>query len=232
MAKRSPAEAPPEPKQPRKPKGSGLVLSGVPRVNLLPASEVRRRAAVVLAGRWVAGLVATAMVVAGLVVAANWERGLANQQLAAEHARTLDLNGELASLSHVSQAFAERTALTELRAQAMGTDTEWRALLADLTSALPKGATLETVDLATGPNPLPDVEPGAGVGVIGRLSVGTDDPTDQQRMINRLRELELTLAADAGALNAAEDGRFSFVVEFVLDQTHYSGDHAIEGGVR
>ena len=57
----------------------------------------------------------------GLVAAAYWQRSIAAAQLAAEQARTMELNGELASLSHISQALATRTELTDLRAQAMAT---------------------------------------------------------------------------------------------------------------
>lgn len=240
MARRSQPETEPEPKQKRQskprqqrqPKGSGLVLAGVPRVNLLPASELHRRAAGALIRRWVAGLLATAVVVSGLVAAAYWERMVAAQQLAAEQARTLNLNGELASLSHISRAFAERTMLTDLRAEAMGTDIEWRPLLTDLTRSLPSGADLTGFDLITGVSPIADADPTAGIGVIGRLTVRTDDPADQNRMVDTLRSLDIALAADAGALTADGEKGFSFVVEFVLDQTHYSGDHVPEAGAR
>ena len=239
MAKRSKPETKPEPqakapeaKAKRKPKGSGLVIGGVPRVNLLPAGEVHRRAAGALVRRWVAGLLATAVVISGLVAAAYWERSIASQLLAAEQARTLNLNGELAGLSHVSRAFAERTTLTTLRTQAMGTDIRWRPLFADLAGTLPKGAELTGFDLITGINPMAEVDAQVGIGVIGRLTVYTDDPADQNRMVDRLRALDATLAADAGALTSAGEDGFSFVVELVLDQTHYSGDHVAEAGAR
>lgn len=221
----------PEPKQKRKPRGSGLVLAGVPRVNLLPASELHRRAAGALIRRWVAGLLATAVVVSGLVAAAYWERGVADLQLAAEQARTLELNADLASLSHISQAFAERTTLTDLRADAMGTDIKWRETFTELTRALPSGAKLTGFELVAGTNPVTS-EPATGVGLIGRFTVSTDDPADQKRMIEKLRTLDATLTADAGALNADGEDGFTFVVEFVLDQTHYSGDHLPEEGAR
>ncbi|MGC4152799.1 MAG: hypothetical protein QM628_06935 [Propionicimonas sp.] len=232
MAKRSKPETKPAPKTKRRPKGLGLAVAGVPRVNLLPAAELQRRAAGVLVRRWVAGLMATAVVVSGLVAAAYWERTVAAQQLAAEQARTLDLNGELAGLSHVSQALAERTTLTTLRGQAMGADIQWRPLFTDLTSTLPRGSELAGFDLVTGINPADEVDPGTGIGLIGRLTVHTDDPADQDRMIDKLRALDITLSADAGALTSEDEDGFSFVVEFVLDQTHYSGEHLPEAGAR
>lgn len=232
MTKRSEPKTKPETRPKRKPKGSGLAIAGVPRVNLLPASEVQRRAAGVLVRRWAAGLVATAMVVSGLVAVAHWERTVATQQLAAEQARTLDLNGKLADLSHVSRTFAERTALTTLRGQAMSTDTQWRPLFADLTGALPKGAELAGFDLVTGINPVAELDPGSQIGLIGRLTVNTNDPADQNRVVDKLRSLDMTLAADAGPLSSEGEDGFSFVVEFVLNQTHYSGDHLPETGAR
>lgn len=242
MARRSQPETEPEPKQKQKQKpeprqkaktrGSGLVLAGVPRVNLLPASEVRRRAAGVLIRRWVAGLLATAVVVSGLVAAAYWGRGLAEVQLAAEQARTMELNSDLASLSHVSQAFAERARLIELRGQAMSTDTDWQETFAELTRALPSGATLTGFELIAGTNPVAEAEPAAGIGLVGRVTVHTDDPADQKRMIEKLRTLDTTLAADAGALTADNERGFTFMVELVLDQTHYSGDYLPQEGAR
>lgn len=232
MAKRSQPEIKPEPKAKRKPKGSGLVLGGVPRVNLLPPSEVQRRAAGVLVRQWVAGLLATAVVVSGMVAAAYWGRTVADLQLAAEQARTMKLNGELAGLSHVSQALAEQTALTALRAEALGTDIEWRPLLTELTRSFPSGTELIGFELITGANPVAEAEPTAGIGVIGRLTIRTDDPADQNRMVDTLRSLDIALSADAGALTSEDEEGFTFVVEFVLDQTHYSSDHLPEEGER
>lgn len=230
MAKRNRPNLEPKPKG--KSKSSGIVLGGVPRVNLLPAAELQRRAASALIRRWVAGLAATAVVVSGLVVAAHWERGIAERQLAAEQARTINLNAELANLSHVSQAIADRGALSELRAATMGNDLKWRALFADLTRALPNGATLTGFELATGTNPAAGADPGIGIGVLGSLTVNTADPADQNRMIDKLRTLDTVLAADAGSLTSAGEDGYAFVVEFVVDQTHYSHDHLPEAGVR
>lgn len=229
MAKR--AERQPKPPRPKaNPKNSGLVLSGVARVNLLPPSELRRRAARALIRRWVAGLAVTAIVVSGLVVAAYWQRGIAEQQLVDEQARTAQLNIELAGLSHVSQALARRATLTTLRTAAMGNDTEWQALFGDLARTVPSGAQLTGFELVTGANPVADGDPAAGIGVIGRLTVHTQDPADQNRMVDKLRGLDLILSADAGTLSSAGEEGFSFVVEFVADQTHYS--HLTEGGSR
>ena len=235
MAKRTKPEAEPKPapKAKGRAKGSGLVLAGVPRVNLLPPSEVQRRAAGALVRRWVAGLVATALVVSGLVAAAYWQRSIAAQQLVAEQARSMELNSELAGLSHVSRALATRAELTGLRARAMGNDLEWRKLFADLVGTLPTGATLTGFELITGANPVADAEPSSEIGMIGRLTVHTDDPADQNRMVDQLRALAITLAADAGSLTSVGDDKsFEFLVEVIVDQTHYSGDYLSNEGPR
>lgn len=234
MVKRTRAEQGTKPKPDRKPKGSGLVLSGIPRVNLLPAAELQRRSASVLIRRWIAGLAATALVVSGLVAAAYWERSVAEQQLAAEQARTMDLNLQLAALSHVSQAIVDRAALAELRTTAMGNDLVWRPLFADVIRTLPRGAQLTGYELVTGGNPTKDADPATEISLFGQLTVTTADPADQNRMIDKLRTLDSFLAVDAGALTVAEpvEKGYTFIVEVVVNQTYYSGDHLPEVGAR
>ncbi len=228
----SSAQPKPEPKAKGRTKGSGLVLSGVPRVNLLPPSEIQRRAAGALMMRWVAGLVATAVVVSGLVAAAYWQRSVAADRLAVEQARTTELSSELGALAPVSQALGTRAKLTSLRAQAVGNDLEWRALFSDLRRALPAGTELTGFQLITGANPAEGADPTAEIGMIGQFTVHTDDPADQIRTVDRLRALDIALSADAGSLTSANGGGFDFAVEFVVDQTHYSGAFLSEGGAR
>ncbi|MDQ7994095.1 MAG: hypothetical protein AAGC63_16735 [Propionicimonas sp.] len=222
MARKDPAQPKPERKTRSQAKASGLVLSGVPRVNLLPASEVERRAAGQLVRRWAAGLAVTAVVVGGMVAGASLFLADADRNLAAEQNRTLDLNAELGELSPVSRAIAERASLNELRSDAMGNDLEWRSLFAEVDKALPGGVQLAGVNLITGANPVPEVEPTAGIGLIGVLTFSSDDPADQYRTVAALRKLDVVIAAEAGKLAAAESG-FTFGVEVVVDQTHYSG---------
>jgi hypothetical protein len=230
MAKRIQSETKWDPKPRGGAKGSGLQLGGIPRVNLLPAVELQRRAASALIRRWVAGLAATAVVVSGLVAAAYWERGIAEQRLLAEQTRTAELGQELTSLAHVSQAVADRSTLSELRTAAMGNDLEWRALFADLTRTLPRGTELIGFELVTGANSAAETDPATEIGMVGRLTVSTPDPADQNRMVDKLRALDIALSADAGSLIFASDGKYTFVVEFVVNQTHYSHDYLPEAG--
>lgn len=216
----------------RQPKGSGLVLAGVPRVNLLPASEIERRGVATLTRRWIAGLAVTAVMVSGLVGAAQMVRATAAARLSTEQDRTLALNNELAGYSHVSVVIGQRTALTTLRDAAMGNDVEWRALFRDLTSAIPGSAELTGFDLMPGTNPIPEPVSGTAVGVVGRLTIASKQPADQVRTIDRLRGLETVLSADAGAVTQEEDGSFVLIIEVVVDQAHYSGEYVAPGGVR
>lgn len=233
MAKKSPApKATKQPKMRKRATSTGLTIAGVPTVNLLPPSEVAQRTAVALIKRWLAALVATAIAVSALVVGAHQIHAAAAQQLASEQARTLALNSDLAGLSHVSERITERADLTRMRADAMGNDTAWRSLFKYVRDATPNGAEIMAFDLIPGANPVPGQTPELGIGMIGRFTLSTDDPTHHHRMIDSLRRLDITLAADAGALTANPEGDFTFVVEVVFDQALYSGDHLSEDGER
>lgn len=213
-------------------KGSGMVLSGLPRVNLLPPREIERRATTALTKRWLCGVLATALLVSAVVAATHWVRASAELQLIAEQDRTAALNHDLASLAEVSAVLNQRAELSSLRGAAMGNDLEWRNLFRDITKALPKGSEIRSFDLLTGANPATDADPTATIGVIGRLTLWSKDPKDLDRMVGNLRELHLTLSADAASLAADGDEGFSFSVEFVVNQAHYSGRFVSIGGAR
>lgn len=206
----------------------GLILAGVPRVNLLPSSELERRASVSLGKRWLVGLLATAVVVTSVVAGAHWMRTAAVAELITEQDRTLALNAELAGFAEVSQVLGEDVALTKLRSEAMGNDTDWRRFFATLLDAVPAGAELRDFNLVGGANPVEGGDPSTAIGLIGRLTLASGDPQDLVRFVQRLRALDLTLSADAGSLSSAEEDGYLFVVEFVLDQSNYSGDFSKE----
>lgn len=215
-----------------KPVKSGLVLSGVPRVNLLPPSELERRATLSLLKRWVIAVLATAVVVSGVVIAANGVRAVASLELAAEHNRTLTLNAELASFADVSRALAEQAELTTYRGNAMGNDIEWRDFFKTLTSAVPDESDIRDFTLVAGANPVEGADPAIAIGLIGRLTLATTDPQDVARMVKQLRELGVTLAADTGSLSTAGEDGYTYTVEFVVNQTPYSGRLTSEAGPR
>lgn len=217
--------------RPRPQKG-GLVLAGIPRVNLLPPSELERRATVALGKRWLLGLLATAAVVSSVVAGAYWVRTTATTELLAEQGRTMTLNTELAGFADVSRSIAEQGALVTFRTDAMGNDTEWRRLFKDLLGALPRGADLRDFNLVSGANPVAEADPAKAIGVIGRLTVFSKDARDLDRLVDNLRDLDIALSADAGSLTSTDGDGYTFLVEFVINQAHYSGDFAAEGGAR
>ena len=133
------------PRQPKaKPAKSSYVLSGVPRVNLMPTSELERRATVSLVRRWLLGLLATAAVISAVVAGTNWMRAAATAELIAEQDRTVSLNSELASYATVSQTLAEQAELTAYRTAAMGNDIEWRSFFKTLVAAVPDGSAIQS----------------------------------------------------------------------------------------
>lgn len=207
---------------------SGIPLSGVPRVNLLPASEVARRDGLRLTKRWVAGLAASLILVTiAIGVAVSW-RTMAEFELTLEQERTLDLNTDLGALAKVSRVLADQDTLTKLRASAMANDAELQVVLKQIEGALPKGATLQVFDMIGGANPISGEDPGAAPGALARVVVATDDPADQYRMVASLRALETVLAAEAGVVASEDSEHYSFAVGITFDQSHYTGRHTKE----
>jgi hypothetical protein len=231
-AANGPAQDKPRPKKKARPAKGALVLSGVPRVNLLPLSELERRATRGLLKQWAIGGLVTAAVVTGLVVGANAVRAVASLELAAEQARTIDLNGELAGFSEVSRALAERSELTVYRGAALASDVEWRPLVSTVLAAVPKDSEVTGFTLVTGATPAEDADPATAIGLIGTLTLNTEDARDVGRMVENLRALEPGLAAEAGPVTAVEDGGVDYTVQFVLSQAVYSGRFAGQAGVR
>ena len=215
-----------------RPVRGGLVLSGVPRINLLPPSELERRATVSLVRRWAVGVLATGVLVTGGIVAVNGLRAAAQLELVLEQARTVDLNAELGGYSHVSRALAEQTELTAYRSAAVGNDLEWRAFTKTLLSAIPKGSELRDFTLVAGPNPAEGVAQVSSIGLIGRLTLATEDARDVARMVESLRALDIELSADAGSLSTAGEDGYTYTVEFVVNQTVYSGRFTTGAGAR
>lgn len=215
-----------------RPVRGGLVLSGVPRVNLLPPSELERRATVSLVRRWVVGVLATAVMVSGAVVGVNALRAAAQLELVLEQARTVDLNNELSGFTHVSRALAEQSELTTYRSAAVGNDLEWRGFVQTLLGAVPKGSQVRDFNLVTGANPAEGSDRTSSIGLIGRLTLATEDTRDVARMVENLRDLDIELSADAGSLSSAGEEGYTYTVEFVVNQTVYSGRFTTGAGAR
>ena len=99
-----------------------IPYAGIPRINLMPRSEVARRERDTLVRLWVwIGL--GSIVVALLIIAGAFAvKFFADQRLAVEQARTNGLLTEIAALSEVSRALATEAELTEFRASALASD--------------------------------------------------------------------------------------------------------------
>ena len=83
-----------------------------------------------------------------------------------------------------------------------------------------------------GANPSDGADPVSSIGLIGRLTLATDDPQDLARMVRTLRGLDVVLAADAGSLSSEGEDGYTFTVDLVINRAPYSGRFSGEAGAR
>ncbi|WP_404432425.1 hypothetical protein LG299_00380 [Microbacterium lacus] len=211
----------------------GLPLSGVPRVNLIPRSEIERRDRAATLRGWGWGIVATLLalmlIIAG-AIALNW---LAQQRLVGEQARTNTLLTELASLSEVSVALSTQTDLKSFRAAAMASDLEWTGVYSTLTGALPAGVTLTGFNLITGPVPVEGVEVTEQVGLDGGLTFSSPGPIEMATLIRAYRALPGVIDADGWQVASSTDtgdtaAAYTYELTITFDQSLYTGAYAGE----
>jgi len=204
-------------------------LGGVPRVNLMPRSEIARRERDKLVGLW-AWLVLVAILVALLIIGGAFTlKYFADQRLAAEQARTNVLLTEVASLSDVSRALATESELAEFRTDAMATDLTWAPVLAKVTSILPADTVLSGYSLAVGGAPQGD-DPAVEQGVVGTVSIDSATPLDIVAIIRSLRGVEGVLYADGQSVTESQvnEGRYAYLLNVEFDQTVYTGAYAAD----
>ncbi len=204
---------------------------GVPRVNLMPRSEVARRERDKLVRLWV-WIVFGAIIVAFVIIAGAFTfKFLADQRLAAEQARTNALLAEIASLSEVSQALATESELTGFRSDAMADDLAWTPLVAKVTGVLPSGTKLLGYDLTVGGAPQSD-DPTLESGAVGTVSIDSPTPLDIVAIIRSLRGVDGVLYADGQSVMSSEisEGRYAYVLDVQFDQTVYSNRYVTEAG--
>lgn len=208
-----------------------FALAGVPRVDLMPPAEIERRRRSSLVRGWGWGVVGALVVAFLIVMGAVALKFVADQQLAAEQMRTNALLTELAGLSEVSQALAEEQDLTAFRAEAMGSDFAWTPVVSTIQSALPAGVALTGFHLATGGVPLTD-DPTAEVGLIGTLTLTSQNPVDLPTTIREVRQLAGVAMVDGRALTSGQEsvGGYSYELDLTLDQSIYSGQYALTEG--
>ncbi len=202
----------------------------MPRINLMPKSEIARRERDKLLRKWVWAVVAAILVALLLVGASFYVKWLADQRLLAEQARTNELITEIASLSEVSQALATRTELTAFRTEAMASDLAWTPVLEKIVGTLPADTTVTGFNLQVGGVPQTE-DPASEVGLVGTLTFDSATPLDIVPIIRSLRAVEGVLFADGRSLTGdTTTGRFVYQLDVQFDQTVYSGEFVAEEG--
>ncbi|MBD3940686.1 hypothetical protein IF188_03105 [Microbacterium sp. NEAU-LLC] len=206
-------------------------FSGLPRVNLMPRSEIARRERDKLVTLWV-WIVLGAIVVALLIIAGAFAlKFVADQRLAAEQTKTNALLTEIASLSEVSQALSTQSELTDFRTEAMAADLAWSPVIAKITGILPADATLTGFDMTVGGAPQGD-DPTAEAGLVGTVSIDSATPLDIVAIIRSLRAVDGVLFADGQSVTSSQvtADRYAYQLNVQFDQSVYSNEYAPEEG--
>ena len=206
-------------------------MTGLPRVNLMPRSEVARRERDRLTRAWVWGVLGAIIVALLIVAAAFYLKWAADQRLAAEQATTNQLLLEISSLSEVSQALATQSELTDYRSDAMATDLAWAPVLGKVTGVLPSATRLIGYDFTVGGAPVSE-DRAAEPGLVGTISFDSPTPLDIVGLIRSLRGVEGVLFADGQSVTSSQvdSGRYSYLLNVIFDQSIYSGAFvAVEG---
>ena len=206
---------------------------GLPRVNLLPPSEVARRERETLAGRWIWVGIAAVILSAALVAGAWLWNQLAQQQLAAEQNRTTTLVQQVGALSDVSGALAADRDLRAYLAEAMGSDIVWQGVRSSVESALPGGVTLigfELIPGAPAATKLSDDDAKAAVGLTGTVTLDSPNTLDIAAIAERLRTVGAVMLSDANAITGSSlaEGNYTYTIDVTFDQSIYTGRFATE----
>ena len=205
---------------------------GMPRVDLLPRSEIERREREKLSATWVRICLLAALLAVVLVGGAFAFNLWAQQNLVAEQARSTQLVQQIGALSDVSGALATETELQNFRADAMGSDLAWTAILDKVRSPLLPESAVLGFDLVPGVAPVPaaagaakdDAAAKKAVGLTGTLTIDSPNPLDLGPYVRNLRGVAGVLAADANAVvtSPSTPGRYTYTVDITFDQTVYS----------
>ncbi|MFJ4167088.1 hypothetical protein ACIPY5_16165 [Microbacterium sp. NPDC089698] len=212
---------------------------GVPRVDLLPRSEIERREREALSAVWVRICLLAVLLAAVLIGGAFVWNLFAQQRLSAEQDRSQQLIGQIAALSDVSKALATESELQSFRADAMGSDFAWSGILDKVRASLPAGASLTGFALTPGASPAATSGEDAtqkesaakkALGLTGTLTIDSPTAVDLGSYVRSLRGVTGVLSADANATTsgASAVGRFTYKVDITFDQTVYSGRFAEE----
>lgn len=213
---------------PLTPRTPVLPIGALPRVDLLPPSEMRRRDMLSRARTWVyigVGALAVAVLAVGAAVAYNMAASL---RLAAEQTRTQQILVGIAGLSDVSRALSTRRELEGMRQEAMAGDLTWVPVIELVAAHLPPGVVVTEYALDAGPVPEPTAEPEAATGVSGTVTFTSPTAIDLVAVTRDLRRADRMRGADLKELTSAE-GVFTYTLHVELDQTIYTGGFATEG---
>jgi Tfp pilus assembly protein PilN len=205
-----------------------LPLGALPRVDLLPPSEMRRRDMLSRARTWVYIGIA-ALAVAVLAVGGAWAYNMTTSlRLIAEQSRTQQILAGIAELSEVSRALSTRGALQGMRTEAMAGDLAWVPVLDLVAAHLPDGVVITEYALEAGPVPVDGADPTTATGVSGTVTFTSPAAVDFVAATRELRSAEGMRGADLAELTSAE-GVFTYTVRVELDQSVYTGAFAPEG---
>lgn len=213
---------------------------GMPRVNLMPRSEIERRRRRIVLGRWAVVLIAALAVVTLVIAAAFAGTLVASTRLAAEQNRSTNLLTEIGSLSEVSEAIALEKALLAYREQALADDIAWVPVLETLLSTVPAGGRIAEIALDTGStpeqllddplaahaDPAQSAEMSVGGGVT--VTIISPSPLDVIAVARAIRELPIVIGVEAQRLaeeDAAEEAAeatFLYSITVLLNQTVYT----------
>jgi hypothetical protein len=202
-----------------------LPIGALPRVDLLPPSEMRRRDMLARARAWGwigLGALAVALTTVG---GAYTFQFASTVRLGAEQARTQDILVEIAALSEVSSALTTRNELRSLRAEAMAGDLAWGPVLERVAANLPPGVVVTEYALEAGPVPAAESDPETVVGVQGTVTFTSPAAIDFVAATRELRGGDGMLDADLDAFTSA-DGVYTYTVRIALDQNVYTGGYA------
>ncbi|BDZ40599.1 PilN domain-containing protein [Microbacterium suwonense] len=202
----------------------GVVVGAIPRVNLLPKSELDRRSNAALARRWVAVGIGALLIVVVLIGGGYAYSLMSSMRLTAEQNRASQLSIDLAELAPVSRSVAQRRSLSAQLEQAMAGDLAWRPVLDGLAAQLPDDAVVTGYSLAAGPVPAGD-DPSVQVGIDGTLTVITATPLPVAEVIDAVRGVEDVLYVDIRQLLRDADEEpdsYEYTIQVQLDQTVYS----------
>jgi hypothetical protein len=207
-----------------------LPLGALPRVDLLPPSEMRRRDMLSRARTWVYIGIA-ALAVAALAIGGAFAYNMAaSLRLAAEQARTQQILVGIAELSEVSRALSLRSELSSTGETAMAGDIEWARVIGAVRGRLPPGVAISDYALAAGPIPAGEDDSAAASGAAGTITVRSLDPLALVNLTRQLRGLDAIRVTEVDELVREEDDPlFEYRIRFDIDQSVHTGAYALEG---